>query len=228
MVMLTFAFQATGNALGNMTSLIWWPNPSVLQILRPMTWIIDNQNGDWGHTSIVFSLRVSKCWPFLIPPSNVQESPSRLTSPCRDSIILLVSSPTCQISLGIKLLAQQMPGNANLLLTLSATQSTKNWRVTRQRASRKKKTFRGLSALPFNLFYCCIPVGMLHAQEASHFFADIIRDATLLNVPQKMDTAESKDASKVFIFIEVLKKTMGFVKFSLGRNQGGDVLQIKP
>lgn len=69
---------------------------------------------------------------------------------------------------------------------------------------------------------------MLHAQEASHFFADIIRDATLLNVPQKMDTAESKDASKVFIFVKVLKKTIGFMKVGYGRNQGGDVLQIKP
>jgi hypothetical protein len=42
-----------------------------------------------------------------------------------------------------------------------------------------------------------------------------------------MDTAESKDATKVFIFIKVLKEAMGFMKLGHRRNLGGDVLQIK-
>ena len=90
--------------------------------------------------------------------------------------MLLVSSPTCQISLGIKLLAQQIPGNANLLLTLSVTQSIVN--VSEKYSSKFKVkqvlTFRSLSTFILDFLYRCIPVGMLHTQETLHFFANII------------------------------------------------------
>jgi hypothetical protein len=59
---------------------------------------------------------------------------------------------------------------------------------------------------------------MLHAHETSHFFANVVRDATLLNIPQEVDTAESKDASEVLIFIEVLKESLGLMKLSHRRN----------
>ena len=71
----------------------------------------------------VLSLRLSKWCPLQTPPTRLQAMPSELTSECKLSIILLVESPICHTSLGMKLFAQHIPSKANLLDFLSRTHS---------------------------------------------------------------------------------------------------------
>ena len=66
---------------------------------------------------------VSKASPFFIPPTRVHFTPSRFTSTWTLSIKLLVESPAFHIANGMWLFSQHITAKANLLRTLSSTQS---------------------------------------------------------------------------------------------------------
>ena len=128
----TFLFQTARYIFGDVTSLIWRSDTHCLKQLEMEKYSVQGTDDSMKLTSRDCNFILSKIWPFFTPPTKVQEVPSELASVWRLSITLVVESPTCHTSFGMKLCCQHIPCSANLLQTLSCTQSVNNTLTTQQ------------------------------------------------------------------------------------------------
>ena len=126
--------------------------------------------------------------PIASPPARVQLLPLQLKLKCKLSMILLVLSPTHQISIGIKLLCQQYWAEKTCCKFCHVPkQYLFEYCLARYSAAINDiLTWPNLSAISFYLFQCPIKIQMLSTDQAIHHHFDRIGYLCLFRVRSSM------------------------------------------